>query len=98
MVKRVIVIFFFGCLMKITKNKAASTVFNFVNDEALLIAKKFGMKEAVHLFEAALISCAAREEEWNYSSAARNMHIPVTTLGSRKESLKKHVAKMDKLK
>ena len=84
--------------MKVTKNQATSQVFNFVNEEALLLAKKYGMKEVVHLFEAALISCAAREEEGNYSSAARNLKVPVTTLGSRKEVLKKQIAKMGKIK
>ncbi|MFK7822808.1 MAG: hypothetical protein AB8G05_01525 [Oligoflexales bacterium] len=82
--------------MKITKKKSANKIFNFVNEEALAIAKQYGMKETVQLFESALIALAIHEQDGNNSSASRSLKTPVTTLGSRKLTLKVLVEKMEK--
>ncbi|MFK7822803.1 MAG: helix-turn-helix domain-containing protein [Oligoflexales bacterium] len=85
--------------MKISKNKSFEKILNFVDEEALAIAKSHGMKEIVHMFEASLIAHAIKESEGNSSEAARSLQVPVTTLGSRKEVLEIHVKKgLKKLK
>lgn len=40
--------------MKMTKTKAFELTFDFADFAGLDIAKKYGMKQAVHLFESAL--------------------------------------------
>ena len=77
--------------------RAADTViFNAVDEGIFDIARKKGMKETVRLLEAALIARAIEEGEGNYSAAARILHTPVTTLGSRKEVLQPLVRKMER--
>lgn len=83
--------------MKITKKQYAEKILDFANSDAITIAKKYGMKECVKLFEAALISVAVHEEGGNTSSASRILKTPVTTLSSRKVTLDKQVATMEKL-
>ena len=83
--------------MKISKKQSVASIFNFVNDEALAIAKQFGMKETVKLFESALIALAINDQDGNNSSASRILKTPVTTFGSRKVTLKSLVEKMEKL-
>lgn len=75
---------------------AASIIFDAVDEEIFEIARKKGMKETVHMLEAALIAKAIEAGDGNYSAAARILHTPVTTLGSRKEVLQPLVRKMAK--
>ncbi|MFK7827232.1 MAG: hypothetical protein AB8G05_24015 [Oligoflexales bacterium] len=82
--------------MKMTKKQSMKKIFNFVDEEALDIAKQYGMKETVHLFESALIALAINDQDGNNSSASRILKTPVTTLGSRKATLKNLVTKMEK--
>ena len=83
--------------MKITKKQSFEKIMDFANSDAITIAKKYGMKECVKLFEAALISVAVHEEGGNTSSASRALKTPVTTLSSRKATLDKQIAAMDKI-
>ena len=83
-------------MAKLRRANPDAVVFDAVESGVFDVAVKRGIKETVHLFEAALIARAIHEGEGNYSEAARILQTPVTTLGSRKDVLAPHIKKMVK--
>ena len=67
-----------------------------VQNELYPYARSLGLKQAVRLFEAAIIASSLKESDGNLSEAARILDVPSTTLQSKRDVMDSLIAKVSK--
>jgi DNA-binding NtrC family response regulator len=78
------------------RKKSDQTIIDAVQNELYPYARSLGLKQAVRIFEAAVIASSLKESDGNLSEAARILNVPSTTLQSKRDVMDDLIVKVGK--